>query len=103
MDLGKNWPFFHLYISGNIGQQNICYDSLERKSTFIGFKNKKCKKSKEFKNIKKKKSENTVKAGEREEGGKDFSRDLTESMTRERRKNSGGNTSIYLLNPDTAL
>ena len=54
MVLGKNWPFFHLYISGNIGQQNIFYDSLERKSTFLGFKNKKCKKSKQFKKIKKK-------------------------------------------------
>ena len=44
---------------------------------------------------KKKTNENTVnnnnpQAGEREEGGKDFSRDLTESMTRERRKNSWG-------------
>ena len=53
MVLGKNWPFFHLYISGNIGQQNIFY-SLERKSTFLGFKNKKCKKSKQFKKMKKK-------------------------------------------------
>ena len=53
MVLGKNWPFFHLYISGNIGQQNIFY-SLERKSTFLGFKNQKCKKSKQFKKMKKK-------------------------------------------------
>ena len=95
MVLGKNWPFFHLYISGNIGQQNIFYDSLERKSTFLGFNKKKCKKSKQFKKMKKKTNENTVnnnnpQAGEREEGGKDFSRDLTESMTRERRKNSWG-------------
>ena len=36
-------------------------------------------------------------------GGKDFARDLTELMTRERRKNYWENTSIYLLNPDTAL
>ena len=42
-------------------------------------------------------------AGEREGGGKSFARDLTELMTRERRKNYWENTSIYLLNPDTAL
>ena len=54
MVLGKNWPFLHLYISGNIGQQNIFYDSLERKSTFLGFNKKKCKKSKQFKKMKKK-------------------------------------------------
>ena len=55
---------------------------------------------------------NNPQAGERGEGGKDFARDLTELMTRKRRKNPGGggpgknyseNTSIYLLNPDTAL
>ena len=54
---------------------------------------------------------NNRQAGERGEGGKDFARDLTELMTRKRRKNPGGgpgknyseNTSIYLLNPDTAL
>ena len=56
MVLGKNWPFLHL--SGNIGQQNIFYDSLERKSTFLGFKNKTCKKSKEFKKMKKKSEKN---------------------------------------------
>ena len=42
-------------------------------------------------------------AGERGGGGKGFVRDLTELMTRERRKNYWEDTSIYLLNPDTAL
>ena len=55
---------------------------------------------------------NNRQAGERGGGGKDFARDLTELMTRKRRKNPPGgglgrnyweNTSIYLLNPDTAL
>ena len=36
-------------------------------------------------------------------GGKDFARALTELMTRERRKNYRENTSMYLLNPETAL
>ena len=34
---------------------------------------------------------------------KDFARDLTELMTRERMTNYLVNTSIYLLNPDSAL
>ena len=46
---------------------------------------------------------NNPQAGEGGGGGKDFARDLTELMTRERRKNYWENTSIYLLNPDTAL
>ena len=46
---------------------------------------------------------NNPQAGEKGGGGKDFARDLTELMTRERRKNYWENTSIYLLNPDTAL
>ena len=33
---------------------------------------------------------NNPQAGERGEGGKDFGRDLTELMTRKRRKNPGG-------------
>jgi len=46
---------------------------------------------------------NNPQASERGGGGKDFARDLTELMTRERRKNYWVNTSVYLLNPDTAL
>ena len=60
------------------------------------------------KKLKKEEIGNTVhnnkpQAGERGGGGKSFARDLTELMTRERRKNYWENTSIYLLNPDTAL
>ena len=36
-------PFFFL---GNMGQENVFYDILERKSAFLGYKNKKFKKSK---------------------------------------------------------
>ena len=36
-------PFFFL---GNIGQENIFYDILQRKNTFLGYKNRKSKKSK---------------------------------------------------------
>ena len=31
---------------GNIGQENVFYDILERNNTFLGYKNKKFKKSK---------------------------------------------------------
>ena len=31
---------------GNIGQQNVFYDILERKTAVLGYENKKCKKSK---------------------------------------------------------
>ena len=48
-------------------------------------------------------SNNNPQAGEGGGGGKDFARDLTELMTRERRKNYWENITIYLLNPDTAL
>ena len=34
MVLVKNWPFFHLFIFGNIGQENVFYDILERKNAF---------------------------------------------------------------------
>ena len=46
MDLVKKWPFFHPFILGIIGQQNIFYDSLQRKNAFLGYKNKKFRKSK---------------------------------------------------------
>ena len=35
--------FFYL---GNIGQENVFYDIVERKNAFLGYKNKKFKKSK---------------------------------------------------------
>ena len=46
MVLVQNWPFFHLLFLGNIGQENVLYDILERKNAFQGYKNNKFKKSK---------------------------------------------------------
>ena len=37
MVLVKNWPFFHLFFLGNIGQENVFYDILERKYAFQAF------------------------------------------------------------------
>ena len=45
MVLLQKWPFF-LFFFGNIGQENVFYDILERKNAFLGYKNKKFKKSK---------------------------------------------------------
>ena len=42
----QKWPFFLLFFLGNIGQENVCYDILEGKNTFLGYKNKKFKMSK---------------------------------------------------------
>ena len=44
----KNWPFFHFILSGIVGQENIFYDILERKNSFLCYKNKKFKKSKNW-------------------------------------------------------
>ena len=44
MALVQKWPFFHLFISGNIKQKNIFYDILEQKNAFFSYKNKKSKK-----------------------------------------------------------
>ena len=46
MVLVRNWPFFHLFILGNVGQENVFYDILEGKNAFLGYNNKKLKKSK---------------------------------------------------------
>ena len=46
MVLVQKCPFFQLFFKGNIGQENVFYDILERKNTFLGYKNKKFKKSK---------------------------------------------------------
>ena len=35
----------HFSILGNIDQENVSYDILERKNAFLGYKNKKFKKS----------------------------------------------------------
>ena len=37
---------FPTFFLGNIGQENVFYDILERKNAFLGYKNKKFKKSK---------------------------------------------------------
>ena len=42
----QNWPFFQLFFLGNISQENVFYDILERKNAFLGYKNNKFKKSK---------------------------------------------------------
>ena len=44
MVLVKNWPFFLLFFKGNIGQENVFYDILERKNVVLRYKNKKVKK-----------------------------------------------------------
>ena len=44
MVLVKNWPFFHVFFKGNICQENVFYDILERKNPFLGYKNKKFEK-----------------------------------------------------------
>ena len=41
----KNGHFFNFSFLGNIGQENVFYDILERKIAFLGYKNKKLKKS----------------------------------------------------------
>ena len=46
MVLVQKWPFFQLLFLGNIGQENVFYDILERKNAFLSYKNKKFKKSK---------------------------------------------------------
>ena len=46
MVLVQNWPFLHLFFLGNIYEENVFYDILERKNAFLGYKNKKLEKSK---------------------------------------------------------
>ena len=47
MVLVQKWPFFHFFLLlGIVGQENVFYDSLERKNVFLGYKNKKFKNSK---------------------------------------------------------
>ena len=48
MVLVQKWPFFQLFFLGNIGQENVFYDILERKNAFLGYKNKNFKKSKKW-------------------------------------------------------
>ena len=46
MVLVQKEPFFQLFFLGNKGQENVFYDIPERKNAFLGYKNKKFKKSK---------------------------------------------------------
>ena len=40
--------FPDFFFSGNIGQENVFYDILQRKNAFLGYKNKKFKPSKNW-------------------------------------------------------
>ena len=42
----QNWPFFHFFLLGMIGQENVFYDILERRNGFLGYKNSKLKSGK---------------------------------------------------------
>ena len=44
--IGQKWPILNLFFLGNIGQENVVYDILERKRAFLRYKNNKFKKSK---------------------------------------------------------
>ena len=44
----QNWRFFQIFFLGNIGQENVFYDILERKNPFLDYKNNKFKKSKNW-------------------------------------------------------
>ena len=48
MVLVVKWPFFQPFFLNNIEQENVFYDLLERKNAFLGYKNKKFKKSKNW-------------------------------------------------------
>ena len=48
MVLVQKWWFFQLFFLGNIGHENVFYDSLERKDDSLGYKNKKFKKWKKW-------------------------------------------------------
>ena len=46
MVLVQKGVFFQVFFLGDVGQENVFYDILERKNAFRGYKNKKFKKSK---------------------------------------------------------
>ena len=43
---GPKMAIFSTFYGGNIGQENVYYDIVERKNAFLGYKNKKFKKLK---------------------------------------------------------
>ena len=48
MVFSKNGHFFKFFFLGNKGQENVFYDIVERKNAFLGYKNKKFKKTKNW-------------------------------------------------------
>ena len=46
MVLVRKWPFFQVIFLGNIGHEDFFYEILEQKKAFLGYKNKKFKRSK---------------------------------------------------------
>ena len=46
--LSKKGHFYNSFFLANIGQENVFYDILERTNAFLGYKNKKFKKSKNW-------------------------------------------------------
>ena len=44
----KDRPFFQVFILLNTGQENVFYDIVEGKNSFLTYKNKKLKKSKKL-------------------------------------------------------
>ena len=47
LGFGPKWPFFQLFFLGNVGQENVFYEILERKNAFLGHKNI-CSKTREI-------------------------------------------------------
>ena len=48
MLLVQKWPFFQFFFLAIVGQENVFYDILEPTNTFLGYKNEKFKKSKNW-------------------------------------------------------
>ena len=46
MVLVHKWPFLQLFFLGNLEEENVFYDILERKNAFVRYKHKKSKKPK---------------------------------------------------------
>ena len=45
MVMVQKWHVFQFFFLGNIGKENVFYNILEQKNAFLGYKNKKLKKS----------------------------------------------------------
>ena len=44
----QKWPFFEIFFLGNMQQENVFYDILERENACLGYKNKKFQESKNW-------------------------------------------------------